>query len=301
MNTHRSLPLLRLATLTLFAHILSACLFAEPERPAAGPLSPVYIRPDGVGLKGAAVDSLRQPALHTVDNAPMTAATLRNVAQTAKPAVLSLYVRTSTPYRVRLLPFSLPFGGLSVTLRGQGLGSGFIVHPAGYVLTNNHVIADADSVRGLTSDGTDIELAILARDPALDLALLKVVGEHPDFPFLPMGESAEVQIGDVVLAVGNPMGLGHTVTSGIVSQTARNLTGVVDTSGRTIDFLQTDAAINEGSSGGPLITLTGAWIGVNTAIVAGAQGLGFAVPSSQVDEFLKAVTDGRGLPDRSDP
>lgn len=285
------------ASAVVLALSLTACLFVESERPEDSPQSPVYLRTEGRELTGTEAGALRLKADVTINDAPMTAGSIRNVAHNVKGAVLSLYVRTSTPYRVRLLPFSLPFGGVSMTLRGQALGSGFIVHPSGYVITNNHVIADADLVSGLTSDGTDVELSILARDPALDLALLKIKGEHPAFPCVRMGDSSEVQIGDVVVAIGNPLGLGHTVTSGIISQTARNLSGVVDDTGRTVDFLQTDAAINEGSSGGPLVTMTGAWVGVNTAIVAGAQGLGFAVPSSQVEEFLKAVTDGRGLPE----
>jgi serine protease Do len=106
-----------------------------------------------------------------------------------------------------------------------------------------------------------------------------------------------VGVGDLVIAVGNPLGLGHTVTSGIISQTGRNLSGVLDEEARQIRFIQTDTAINPGSSGGPLITLTCAWVGVNTAGATEAQGIGFAVPSSQVREFLDQVRAGKGQPE----
>jgi S1-C subfamily serine protease len=109
-----------------------------------------------------------------------------------------------------------------------------------------------------------------------------------------MGDSDEVGVGDIVIAVGNPLGLGHTVTWGIISQTGRNLSGVSDEEARQIAFIQTDTAINPGSSGGPLITLTGAWIGVNTAGITQAQGIGFAVPGTQVREFLDTIRAGEG-------
>jgi serine protease DegS len=110
-----------------------------------------------------------------------------------------------------------------------------------------------------------------------------------------MGDSDAIAVGDMTIAVGNPLGLGHTVTFGIVSQTGRNLSGVSDEEGRPIQFIQTDTAINPGSSGGPLITLTGAWVGVNTAGAIGAEGIGFAVPSAQVLEFLDEVLAGKGM------
>jgi len=109
-----------------------------------------------------------------------------------------------------------------------------------------------------------------------------------------MGDSDAVSAGDMVIAVGNPLGLGHTVTAGIISQTYRNMAGESGEDGRHVDFIQTDTAINPGASGGPLITLTGAWIGVNTAGATRAQGIGFAVPSNQAHEFLNAIRAGRG-------
>lgn len=178
---------------------------------------------------------------------------------------------------------------------GIGLGSGFFIHPSGYILTNNHVIEHAEQIRILTSKGTDYGATVVGRDPAYDLALLKAdAPPNREFRVLPMGDSDAVGAGDMVIAVGNPLGLGQTVTGGIISQTHRSLTGAPTVDNRHIEFIQTDTAINPGSSGGPLITLTGAWVGVNTAGITEAQGIGFAVPSRQVQEFLDEVRTGKG-------
>jgi S1-C subfamily serine protease len=219
---------------------------------------------------------------------------VRQVAEDSRDAVVSIFVKTKTPYRLRLLPFS-PFKGIRMTVPGIGLGSGFFIHPSGYIMTNNHVVEDAEQIRVLTSDGVDYGVTVVARDPAYDLALLKA--EAPRgyrFGALAMGDSEAVEAGDMVIAVGNPLGLGHTVTAGIISQTYRNITGTQMQDERHIDFIQTDTAINPGSSGGPLITLTGAWVGVNTAGIVQAQGIGFAVPSGQVREFLDEIRAGKG-------
>jgi S1-C subfamily serine protease len=195
-----------------------------------------------------------------------------------------------------LIPIRIPGLGLPVRLPGTGLGSGFFIHPSGYLLTNNHVIKAAVDIRVLTRDGVDLGVIVVARYPVFDLALLKIKDSNREFPVIPMGDSEAVGVGDLVIAVGNPLGLGHTVTSGIISQTGRNLSGVLDKdkAARQIRFIQTDTAINPGSSGGPLITLTCAWVGVNTAGVTEAQGIGFAVPSSQVREFLDKIRAGKG-------
>jgi S1-C subfamily serine protease len=113
-----------------------------------------------------------------------------------------------------------------------------------------------------------------------------------------MGDSDAIAEGDMSIAVGNPLGLGHTVTFGIISQTGRNLSGVAPEEGRQIEFIQTDTAINPGSSGGPLITMAGAWVGINTAGARQAQGIGFAVPSNQVREFIEEVLAGKGEPEQ---
>jgi S1-C subfamily serine protease len=226
---------------------------------------------------------------------PLTTNLIRRVADEAKEAVVSIYVKSNTPYRIHILPFS-PLGGIPVKVPGYGLGSGFFIHPSGYIITNNHTVKDAEQIKILTSSGNDHDVLMVARDPAHDLALLKVDDSSPkNFKVLPVGDSDVIDAGDMVIAVGNPLGLGHTVTSGIISQAYENLSGEPGDNEGGVEFIQTDTAINPGSSGGPLITLNGACVGVNTAMISVAQGIGFAVPSNKVLEFLDNVKAGRGL------
>ena len=269
----------------------AACVTVEPQGPVTD--EPVYLRPGARELRGKPRSALVRTAKTTGANQAIDAGTVRRLAKKSISAVVSLYVQTATPVRVRLLP--LPFlPGMRVRLPGIGLGSGFFIHPDGYLLTNNHVIENASEVRALMSDETELEVDVLARDPVYDLALLRVAGSVQRFEVLPMGDSQAIGVGDMVIAVGNPLGLGHTVTKGIISQTGRNLQGVAEDE-RAVDFLQTDTAINPGSSGGPLIGFSGAWIGVNTAGVVQAQSIGFAVPSSHVLEFLDRVLHADGV------
>jgi S1-C subfamily serine protease len=252
--------------------------------------APTLLTPSAHVLNGAPAAELIVEAERTLLEQPLDTGLTRRVAEQAGKAVVSIYTRTREPYRLRVLRF------VRVNLEGEALGSGFFIHPAGYVLTNDHVIRKAERIRARTRDGRDLELRVVARDPAYDLALLRAVGRHPPFEVLPMGDSDQVGVGDMVIAVGNPFGLGHTVTSGIISQTDRDLSGLARGEGRIVHYLQTDTAINPGSSGGPLITLTGAWVGVNTAGAIQGQGIGFAVPSRQAREFLEDVLAGRGEP-----
>jgi serine protease Do len=161
----------------------------------------------------------------------------------------------------------------------QALGSGFVVDAAGYVVTNNHVVQDAAEVRVTLDDGRELPARVVGRDPRTDLALLKVEAGAP-LAFLNLGDSDRARPGDWVVAVGNPFGLGGTVTAGVVSARGRNIgAGPYD------DFLQIDAPINQGNSGGPLFALDGSVIGVNTAIFSpsgGSVGIGFAIPSNMV-------------------
>ncbi len=213
----------------------------------------------------------------------------------ADSAVVSIYVKTETPVKVRLIPIKFSFTGIPASLPGIGLGSGVFIHPSGYLLSNEHVIRNAAEIRVLTSDGKDHVARIVATDPVYDLALLKIESSNKTpFFYLPMGDSTAVRGGDHVIAVGNPLGLGHTVTAGIISHTGRILFEEKDMDGRYVRYIQTDVAINPGSSGGPLITLAGAWVGLNTAQIADSQGIGFTVPSSQVKEFIANVLVGNG-------
>ncbi len=163
--------------------------------------------------------------------------------------------------------------------RVNSLGSGFIIDPAGYVVTNNHVIADSDEVDVILNDGTTLRAQIVGRDTKVDLALLKVKPTHP-LKAVKFGNSDKLRLGEWVIAIGNPFSLGGTVTAGIVSARNRDIR-----SGPYDNYIQTDAAINRGNSGGPLFNLNGDVVGVNTAIISpsgGSIGIGFAVPSNTV-------------------
>lgn len=289
------LKFLAAASAGLILLMNSGCASIQEQR--ATYTAQTLLRPEAKELVGVASDHLLVEAADTVPDVALRSNTIRNLADKTKTAVVSIYVKTNTPYRVKLFPILIPGAGIPVKLPGIGLGSGFIIHSSGYVLTNNHVIENAEQISVLTYDGRDFPVIVVARDWMYDLALLKIEGNKEQFPVLPMGDSDLIGPGDYVIAVGNPLGLGNTVTAGIISQTNRNLSGVSDEEAANLRFIQTDAAINPGSSGGPLITLSGAWVGVNTLGTAQATGIGFAVPSSYVREFLKRVRSGEGAPD----
>jgi len=162
----------------------------------------------------------------------------------------------------------------------QSLGSGFILNAEGYVVTNNHVVEKADEIIVALSDETEFKATIVGRDPRTDVALLKVESKKK-LPHVILGDSEELRVGDVVMAIGNPFGLSHSVTQGIVSAKERTIGfGPYD------DFIQTDASINPGNSGGPLLNLHGEVVGINTAIVAAASGIGFAIPINLAKNIL---------------
>ena len=206
------------------------------------------------------------------------------VVERVGPAVVNIaaeaIVRDVDPF------FGLFFGPRS--RRAQSLGSGLIVEPSGIVVTNAHVIEGASRIVVTTRDGRELEAEVLGSDRESDLAVLKVEGRG--LPAVPLGSSADLLIGETVIAIGNPFGLSHTVTAGVLS--ARGRTVPSERGERLFtDFLQTDASINPGNSGGPLVNILGEVIGVNTAIVSGASGIGFAIPADRakrvVDELLR--------------
>jgi serine protease Do len=179
-----------------------------------------------------------------------------------------------------------PFYGIPRERRQQSLGSGVIVDPSGYILTNNHVVAGGTEIKVYLPDKREFEAEPVGTDPQTDVAILKIEGEG--FPFLPLGDSDRLKVGDVVLAIGNPFGIGQTVTMGIVSAKGRAGVGIVDYE----DFIQTDAAINPGNSGGALINLKGELVGINTAIISksgGYQGIGFAIPSNMARVVMESL------------
>jgi serine protease Do len=170
----------------------------------------------------------------------------------------------------------------------QSVGSGVVIHPAGYVVTNAHVVAQASDVKVTFADGKSEPAEIVAVEPDHDLAVLKIVGTHP-FAHARLGHNDEILIGETVVAIGNPLGLQHTVTAGIVSALNRDL--VVDDSVAYKGLIQTDASINPGNSGGPLLNVNGELIGINTAIRGDAQNIGFAIPVDRLWEVFPEMLD----------
>ncbi|MCD6185844.1 MAG: Do family serine endopeptidase [Deltaproteobacteria bacterium] len=165
----------------------------------------------------------------------------------------------------------------------RSLGSGFIINKEGYIVTNNHVVSDADKITVVLKDEEEFDAKIIGRDPYTDIALIKI-SNGKDLPYVELGDSDALRVGEWVVAIGNPFGLAQTVTAGIVSAKGR-----VIGSGPYDDFIQTDASINPGNSGGPLINMQGKVIGINTMIIAGGQGIGFAIPINLSKGIIKQL------------
>ncbi len=219
-----------------------------------------------------------------------------NIAERTNPTVVT--ITTSQTVRVRQQsPFSFFFDDprfdREQEYRRDGLGSGVIVSDEGYIITNNHVIDQADEIRVILYGGDELDAEIVGTDPASDIAILKV--DHNDLPAVRMGNSDEIRVGEMVLAIGSPLSrdLAHTVSKGIISASGRSSIGL----NAYENYIQTDAAINPGNSGGALINLDGELIGINTAIASrsgGNQGIGFAIPVNMARDVMEAIiTDGR--------
>jgi Do/DeqQ family serine protease len=210
------------------------------------------------------------------------AGSLSAPAQKASPAVVSINTSKNRP-TTNPDPWSRFFNGESEENIG-GLGSGVIVSPQGHILTNNHVVEDADDIEVVLTDGRRAAAKVIGTDPDTDLALLKI--QLDKLPVIVLGQLQDLQVGDVVLAIGNPFGVGQTVTSGIVSALGRSHLGI-----NTFEnFIQTDAAINPGNSGGALIDVHGHLMGINTAIYSrsgGNMGIGFAIPVSTAQQVMQ--------------
>ena len=182
------------------------------------------------------------------------------------------------------------FGGAPQERVQRSLGSGVIVDASGLVVTNNHVVEGMEEVRVALVDRRELDAEIVLRDPRTDLAVLRIVSNET-FPAIPLGDDSDLEVGDLVLAIGNPFGVGQTVTQGIVSALARTQVGISDYQ----FFIQTDAAINPGNSGGALLDMSGRLVGINTAIFSrsgGSHGIGFAIPASMVRAVVASAEDG---------
>jgi serine protease Do len=214
----------------------------------------------------------------------------RSVAEAIRPSVVSISTRQNQMRR-RLPPGFPPdlFGGPSGQDEETGMGSGVIVRPDGYILTNNHVVEGADELKVELADGRIVDGTIVGTDPQTDLAVIKI--ELPGLRAAPLGNSDETRVGDWVLAIGSPFGLDQTVTAGIISGKHRQQQIIANGDGLE-DFLQTDAAINPGNSGGPLVNIRGQLIGINTAILSrsgASAGIGFAIPVSLAEPVLDSI------------
>src|SRR5262245_55670269 len=222
------------------------------------------------------------------------------VVQRAAPAVVNVYAAKTVSMRNPLFEDPLfrrffgmpggPGGGPGDQMQ-RSLGSGVIVDPSGLVVTNNHVIEGADQVKVSLNDKRELEAEIVLKDARSDLAVLRLKGDGERFPALEFADSDALQVGDLVLAIGNPFAVGQTVTHGIVSAVARTQVGITDYQ----FFIQTDAAINPGNSGGALVDLGGRIVGINTAIFSrsgGSQGIGFAIPANMVKVVVASAKGG---------
>jgi Do/DeqQ family serine protease len=218
------------------------------------------------------------------------------IVQRVQPAVVNVYAAKMVQNRNPLLDdplFRRFFGGqgMQPEQMQRSLGSGVMVDSSGLVVTNNHVIEGADQVKISLSDKREFEAEIVLKDSRTDLAVLRIKDSKEKFPTLDFANSDDLLVGDVVLAIGNPFGVGQTVTHGIISALARTQVGITDYQ----FFIQTDAAINPGNSGGALVDMTGKLVGVNTAIFSrsgGSQGIGFAIPANMVRVVVASAKSG---------
>jgi serine protease Do len=231
---------------------------------------------------------------------PMIPENFSSLADTVSPAIVHIRVEktvktsgpamgpfgmnpfgNNTPFKDHPENFSGPNG--RPEFKQPGLGSGFVIDKDGYVVTNNHVVEGADKIKVVLKDEREYDAKIVGRDPVTDIALLKVDAKD-SLPTVALGSSDNLKVGEWVMAIGSPFGLDNTVTAGIVSAKGR-----VIGSGPYDDFIQTDASINPGNSGGPLLNMKGEVVGINTMIIAGGQGIGFAIPIDMAEKVIKQL------------
>ncbi|HEY1720229.1 MAG TPA: DegQ family serine endoprotease [Magnetospirillaceae bacterium] len=227
--------------------------------------------------------------------------TFAPLVKKAAPAVVNIYTRRTVKTRMPPIfadPIFRQFFGEQMGVPRErverSLGSGVIVRPDGVVVTNNHVVKDSDEITVVLADRREYEAKVLGTDERTDLAVLKINAGSAPLPTLPLADSDALEVGDVVLAIGDPFGVGQTVTMGIVSALARTAVGASDYR----FFIQTDAAINPGNSGGALIDMAGRVVGINSAIFSqsgGSIGIGFAIPANMVKVVLASITSGGKL------
>jgi len=247
--------------------------------------------PEWVGLPSLDVNLQQAPQTTSVQQGPVSYA---DAVSMAAPAVVNLYTTKMVNKTARPLfedPQFRRFFGDNLPKQKRmesSLGSGVLMSPEGYILTNNHVTSGADQIVVALKDGRETIARVIGSDPETDLAVLKI--DLKNIPAITIGRSDSIRIGDVALAIGNPFGVGQTVTMGIISATGRNQLGL----NTYEDFIQTDAAINPGNSGGALVDANGNLTGINTAIFSksgGSQGIGFAIPTKLAMDVMKSIIE----------
>lgn len=260
-----------------------------------------------MALTLAALTALASPAMAAEAVVPASrqqvTLTFAPIVKKASPAVVNIYTRRVLKQQVSPLfndPFFRQFFGDSFAAVPRervesSLGSGVIVRGSGVVITNNHVIGEADEITVILNDRREFEAKVVGKDPRSDLAVLQLQNLTDTLPALELADSDDLEVGDMVLAIGNPFGVGQTVTSGIISALARTTVGITDFR----SFIQTDAAVNPGNSGGALITSDGRLVGINTAIYSrdgGSNGIGFAIPANMVRTVVTSILkEGRAV------
>ncbi len=251
--------------------------------------------------KKPAMPPLKKPTLK-VDASPVSDAkspvvtSYADALEAIRPAVISVY--SSKTVREQVPEIFRQMGAKGREQKQRGLGSGVIISPDGYIITNNHVVEEADELKVLLNDEREFTAKLIGTDPKTDVAVIKIEAEN--LPSVTLADSAKLRVGDVVFAIGNPLGVGQTVTMGIVSATGRKV-GILDEVQGYEDFIQTDAAINQGNSGGALIDARGRLVGINSAILSNSSGnigIGFAIPinlaSSIMHSLIETGTVARG-------
>jgi Do/DeqQ family serine protease len=254
------------------------------------------LKPEWIGRgvqAGRGVSLVEAPSVPTTISGPPPAGSLRAAAKIASAAVVSINTLKAPERNPQMAdPWYRFFFGDQGNEPVAGLGSGVIVTPDGYILTNNHVVEGADEIEVVLNDSRKVRGKVIGTDPETDLAILKVSLER--LPVITLGNSDALQVGDQVLAIGNPFGVGQTVTAGIVSALGRNQLGINEFE----NFIQTDAPINPGNSGGALVDVNGALMGINTAIYSrsgGSMGIGFAIPVNTARQVLEGIVKEGGV------
>lgn len=293
----RVVPLVVLAICVLTLPVLvPAMAQTKTEDSLTDSIGKIFRDVIGGPAEMAAPDAIPEPRRELPRSRAAMMQSFSPLVKATAPAVVNVYAdrlvqRSMSPFAGD--PFFEQFFGQRMpnrTEKQSSLGSGVIVQGNGIVVTNNHVIEGADNIRVALSDGREFQCRILLKDDRFDLAILQIEGKGP-FPVVEFGDTDTTEVGDIVLAIGNPFGVGQTVTSGIVSALARNSVGVSDFG----SFIQTDAAINPGNSGGALIDMSGRLIGINSAIFTrsgGSNGIGFAIPANLVRAVAETAESG---------